>query len=117
MTEHTPFEVGLGKYCDLETAQTCIGNAALCLKPDPNRQIRAVAIEGPPVPSINERWPMTTLKDQPAGYISSATWSPDFDTNVAIGMLEQSCWQPGSRLVAKTPVGERAALIKENFWI
>jgi dimethylsulfoniopropionate demethylase len=117
MTEHTPFEVGLGKYCDLETAQTCLGHAALCLKRDPKRQIRAVAIEGPPVPSINERWPMTTLKDQPAGYISSATWSPDFDTNVAIGMLEQSCWQPGSRLVAKTPVGERAALVKENFWI
>ena len=57
------------------------------------------------------------LKEQPAGYISSATWSPDFDTNVAIGMLEQACWQPGLRLVAKTPAGERAALVKENFWI
>jgi dimethylsulfoniopropionate demethylase len=54
---------------------------------------------------------------RPAGRISSAAWSPDFRTNVAIGMIRMTHWDAGSRLEVETPDGMRTATVREKFWM
>ena len=51
------------------------------------------------------------------GLIASATWSPDFNTNVAIGMIDAGYWEAGQELIVDTGVGERSARVKDRFWI
>jgi dimethylsulfoniopropionate demethylase len=49
--------------------------------------------------------------------VTSAAWSPDFDVNVAIGMVRMTHWDPGTDLEVETPDGMRPALVREQFWI
>ena len=45
------------------------------------------------------------------GRVSSAAWSPDFQTNVAIGMIHREHWDPGTSLIIETADGPREAQI------
>jgi len=113
----TPFEAGLGKYCNLDAATDCLGHEALLTQKDPRRQIRSISIDGPPVPAITSYWPLKDHEGNGAGHISSATWSPDFRTNVAIGMVHRAYWTPGTKLIVETEDGEQPALVRDSFWI
>ena len=113
----TPFEAGLGKYCNLDAATGCLGHEALLTQKDPRRQIRSISIDGPPVPTITSYWPLKDHEGNGAGHISSATWSPDFRTNVAIGMVHRAYWTPGTQLIVETEDGEQPALVRDSFWI
>lgn len=115
--DNTPHECGLGRFCNTQTAIGCIGRDALLrvAKEGPVKQIRAVSIDGPAVPGCDRWWP---LKDgaKTVGRVSSAAWSPDFKTNVAIGMVRMTHWDEGSELTVETPAGARSARIQEKFW-
>ena len=50
------------------------------------------------------------------GRISSAAWSPDFDTNVAIGMIRMTHWDAGTEFDVDTPDGTRRARVRSGFW-
>ena len=113
----TPFEAGLGKYCNLDAATDCLGHEALLTQKDPRRQIRSISIDGPPVSAITSYWPLKDHEGNGAGHISSATWSPDFRTNVAIGMVHRAYWTPGTELIVETEDGEQPALVRDSFWI
>ena len=114
--EHTPFEVGLGKYCDLATATSCLGHKALLENQAPERQIRPLTIAGDALPPIDSRWSLTNSDGESVGYVSSATWSPDFAENIAIGMVDQTYWNAGTLLDAQTPTGVRSVLVREKYW-
>ena len=114
--DHTPFEVGLGKYCEMGTATGCLGHAALLEKQNPSRQIRPLEVHGEPIPEVPQIWPLINRSGEPAGHISSATWSPDFQTNVAIGMVNIDDWQPGTHLLVDTHKGRREARVRDKFW-
>ncbi len=117
-TEHTPLEAGLGKYCQLEADTECLGLSALRASPQPQRQVRALQIEGDRVPSLTVFWPLLDDAGHTVGRVSSAAWSPDFASNIAIGMVDQSHWSQGSRLHAQLPGGERReVLVREKFWL
>lgn len=115
--DNTPHECGLGKFCNTQTAIGCIGRDALLrvAKEGPVQQIRAIAIEGGPVGACDRYWPLTDGK-KTVGRISSAAWSPDFNTNVAIGMVRMTHWDAGDELTAITPDGPRQAVVQETFW-
>ena len=113
----TPFEAGLGKFCNLDTATDCLGHETLLMQQDPSRQIRSISISGPPVSSITSYWPLKDHEGDRAGHISSATWSPDFETNVAIGMVHQAHWTPGTELIVETESGEQTATVRDSSWI
>ncbi len=51
------------------------------------------------------------------GQVTSAALSPDFETNVAIGMLRMTHWDAGTALTVHTPAGPRRAVVQEKFWI
>ncbi len=115
--DNTPHECGLGRFCDTDAALGCIGRDALLrvAKQGPMQQIRPLAIAGPTVPACDRWWPLTAGERQ-VGRISSAAWSPDFQTNVAIGMVRMTHWEPGTDLVVETPQGRRAAAVQGRFW-
>ena len=117
-SRNTPHECGLGKFCDTRSAIGCIGRDALLrvAKEGPVQQIRPVEIAGDPIPPLEAYWPVMAGKKQ-VGRISSAAWSPDFQTNVSIGMIRMTHWDAGTELTVKTPKGERQAVVKEKFWI
>ena len=112
----TPFEAGLGQFCHLDRDTGCVGLQALRAKKDPTRQVRPIRIEGQPVPAMTGFWPASDNAGTPAGRISSAAWSFDFHCNVAIGLIDRRCWDPGSKLIVHAPDGPRAAIVNDGFW-
>lgn len=115
---NTPHECGLGKFCDTITAIGCCGRDALLrvAQEGPIRQIRSFAIDGPAVPSCRTRWPIRA-NGKLIGQITSAAWSPDFGTNVALGMIRLSHWDEGTIVDVETPDGLRAARVKEEHFL
>ncbi len=110
--ENSPFECGLGKFAHLDEAYGCIGRDALLREAveGPARQIRGVRIDGDPVPACTEAWPVSAGGER-AGQVTSAMWSPDLGFNVAIGMVEKSHWEPGTRLEIAAPDGVRGGTV------
>ncbi|KMW57049.1 DMSP demethylase (DmdA) [Candidatus Rhodobacter oscarellae] len=115
---NTPHECGLGRFCDTQTAIGCVGRDSLLrvAQDGPVRQIRAIAIEGAPVPGCGAPWPIMAGQDQ-VGQVTSAAWSPDYETNVAIGMVRMTHWEPYTEVDVLLPEGEvRAATVFGVFW-
>ncbi|WP_299196666.1 dimethylsulfoniopropionate demethylase [uncultured Erythrobacter sp.] len=117
--ENSPLECGLGKYCaGPDDTIECIGQHALETERanGPSRQIRPISIQGDPVPPLHAAWDL--LKDGiKVGQVSSAAWSPDFSTNVAIGMVDAEHWHAGTILEVRTPTGDRRAEVRSSFWL
>ena len=116
--DNTPHECGLGKFCDTQTAIGCIGRDALLrvAKEGPIQQIRPIEIAGDKVPGCDRIWPITA-NGKRVGQVTSAAWSPDFNTNVAIGMVRMTHWDAGTNVQIETPTGLRDAVIKDQFWL
>ena len=108
--EDTPHECGLGRFCDTSDAIGCVGRDALLrvAAEGPIRQIRGLKFADHPVPPCTELWPIVAEGER-VGSVSSAAWSPEFGTNVAIGMVRMTHWAPGTKLEVETPDGARVA--------
>ncbi|MFS4583155.1 dimethylsulfoniopropionate demethylase [Phaeobacter sp. C3_T13_0] len=116
--DNTPHECGLGRFCNTHTAIGCIGRDALLrvANEGPVKQIRAIEIGGDAVPGCDRVWPVFAGGKR-VGHLTSAAWSPEFKTNVAIGMVRMTHWDAGTKLEVETPDGMRPALVKDKFWI
>lgn len=117
--DNTPHECGLGKFCNTQTAIGCIGRDALLrvAKEGPVQQIRAIAIDGPPVPACDRWWPILSPSGRRVGRVSSAAWSPDMNTNVAIGMVRMTHWDDETKVIVEAPDDRREAMVNEAFWL
>ena len=115
--DNTPHECGLGRFCDTQTAIGCIGRDALLRvsKEGPVQQIRPIAIDGDKVPSCDRPWPLYA-NGKKVGQVTSAAWSPDFQTNVSIGMVRMTHWDEGTRVEVETQDDMRTATVREKFW-
>ncbi|MEM9343880.1 MAG: dimethylsulfoniopropionate demethylase [Pseudomonadota bacterium] len=115
--ENTPFECGLGRYCHLDAGHDFVGRAALeeVAATGPDQLIRPISILGDRLPSPVEIWPLTQ-DGQPVGQVTSAAWSPDFNVNVSIGMVEAAFWAPGTELEVHTAHGPFQARVEAEFW-
>jgi len=116
--DNTPHECGLGKFCNTQTAIGCVGRDALLrvAKEGPIRMIRAIEIYGDPVPACDRVWPLMA-GDKQVGQVTSAAYSPDFGTNVAIGMVKMTHWEEGTDLDVVLPREVRPASVWETFWL
>ncbi|MEM9434884.1 MAG: dimethylsulfoniopropionate demethylase [Pseudomonadota bacterium] len=115
--DNTPHECGLGRFCSTQTAIGCVGRDALLrvAKEGPIKQVRAIAIDGE-IPFCDRIWPITA-NGTTIGQVTSAAKSPDFKTNVAIGMVRMTHWDPGTELQIETHDGPRRGVVQEKFWI
>lgn len=114
--DNTPHECGLGRFCSTETAIGCVGRDALLRvsKEGPVQQIRPLAIDGD-LPPCDRPWPLMA-GSRKVGQVTSAAASPDFQVNVAIGMVKMTHWDPGTVLSVETQDGLRTATVQEKFW-
>lgn len=110
--ENTPYEAGLGKF--VNSPRDYIGKTALAARPT-GKMIRAVAIDGE-IPTCDRLW-QVFADGHVVGQVTSAVWSPDFQTNVAIGMIAASHWDAGARVEVETQDGMRHAVVRDRFWI
>ena len=111
-SENTPFECGLGKYCNSDGDY--IGRAALEHRREPGRMIRPLTIDGPALMPPSEAWRLSS-QGRPAGQVTSAIHSPDAGAIVAIGMVDAAFWGPGEVLTVETPDGPREARVEAAF--
>jgi dimethylsulfoniopropionate demethylase len=109
---NTPFEAGLGKF--INSPENFIGKSKLNARPF-ERMIRPVEIMGE-LPPCDRLWPIF-VSGQPVGHISSAIFSPDFGTNVAIGMIANSHGFVGMEFEVQTQLGMRQARLRSSFWV
>lgn len=113
-TGHTPFEAGLGKY--VHDVPGCLANEPLKGMREPERQVRAVAVDGGPLPAMRALWKLTDADGAFAGTLRAQAFSTEFDTVVATAMVERAAWEPGTRLTVSTPEGPRDAVVQAGFW-
>jgi len=113
--ENTPYECGLGRFCKGEAAKECIGAEALQkeLQDGPNRQIRGIAISGKTIPPCRTPWPLFNAGGDRIGQVTSAAWSPDLNTNIAIAMVDKSDWAIGTKLTVKAPDENRDCEVRK----
>jgi len=113
---NSPLECGLGKFVDAGALEQCFGGAALKaeMEAGPARRICAVAIKGD-LPVCDRAWPV--LADgRRVGQVTSCTWSPDFQTNVSIAMIDRSHWAAGTGVEVETQAGLARAEVQARFW-
>jgi dimethylsulfoniopropionate demethylase len=112
--ENTPVECGLGRFCN--SPLNYIGHQRIReqLANGPDRFVRPVVIDGEIGPCTGT-W---RLYDggRDVGYVASAVYSPQFDCNVAIGMIDRVAWDTGTVLDIETEHGGRKATVQEQFW-
>ncbi|MBD3663193.1 dimethylsulfoniopropionate demethylase [Sulfitobacter aestuariivivens] len=115
--DNTPHECGLGRFCDTQTAIGCIGRDALLrvAKEGPVQQIRPLVIDGDPLPGSDRPWALTA-GGRSVGQVTSANYSPDFESNIAIGMVRMTHWDAGNSMEVHTPDGTRQAVVRDAFW-
>ncbi|NCX58740.1 MAG: dimethylsulfoniopropionate demethylase [Rhodobacteraceae bacterium] len=115
--QNTPVEAGLAKFCN--SPDEYLGKEIIekQKKEGPDRIIRPVSISGDgDLPHNANGWKVLSSGKQ-VGLIASATWSPDFKTNVSIGMIEKSHWTEGTEVEVDTGSSVRKAEVLEKFWI
>jgi len=117
-SENTPQECGLDRFCQVELAIGCVGRDALLhvSQEGPVRQIRSLAIKGRPVPPRHNPWPVA-VGTKRVGQVTSAIWSPDFETNVALGMIRMPYWDKGTEVEVDTPDSIRQAIFQQGALI
>jgi len=115
--KHTPYESGLGKYCDVHSTPDCIGYDSLMdvFEIGWDREIRSLAIEGERVPLCHVPWKVT-VDGEFAGHVTSVVWSPGYKTNVAIGMIEKDFWHPDTEVLVHAPDHPRKGKVRQSFY-
>ncbi len=108
----TPFEVGLGRLVELDDTPRFIGREALARLRDepPGRTLVGLTVEGGPLQSNEEPWPLRQ-GDRTLGKLTSLAHSPRLERNIAIGIVAAAEAQPGTVLDVTTWDGPRRATV------
>ena len=103
--ENNPLECGLERYCKLDGPEF-IGKAALqrVQAEGPARLVRGIRFEGEPAPACRVPWALSAAGAF-AGKVTSAAWSPRFETNIGLAMMERGYWEPGTEVAVALPDG------------
>ena len=105
--ENNPFEVRLGWQVDLEKEANFIGKDALARIKKRGVQQRLVGLQlgGAPITWYNEDFYL--VKDaedgNDIGYITSAFWSPNINSNIALAVMPKTHWRIGTKAKVRLP--------------
>ena len=90
MTEsNSPLECGLDRFCSFTDKINYFGKESLLTEKGRGvlKVIRSISIEASSLPLCTEPWPIM-LNNKEVGKITSSAYSPDFKTNVSLGMVD-----------------------------
>ena len=96
----------MNRFCQLDGSIDFVGRGALMQinETGPERIVRGVLFDGDPCPPCASPWPVVA-KDRQVGQITSAIWSPRFEANIALGMLDRGHWQTKTEVSVQCPDG------------
>lgn len=104
--ENNPFEVRLGWQVDFGK-DDFIGKAALAKIKEEGVRQRLVGIKmgGAPITWYNEDFYLVKGADSDAdiGYVTSAFWSPNLQSNIALAVMPRSHWRRGTPVRVQLP--------------
>lgn len=105
--ENNPLECGMGQYCTLDGSLDFVGKEALLkiAEKGPKQMIRGVLFGGDRCPPAAAPWPVK-VDGQLAGHVTTCIWSPRFEQNVSLGMIQADFWETGTRVTVKSSDGE-----------
>lgn len=103
---NNPFECGFSHYCQLDKSADFIGRSALqrVRSEGPQRQIRGIKFGTDRCPPCSLPWPVQ-VGDKKVGYVTSAAWSPRFESNVALAMIDRDYWEEGCEITVEAEDG------------
>ena len=103
--ENNPFECGLDRYCRLD-GPDFLGKAGLqkIQAEGPARLVRGIRFEGERTSACRVAWTLSGAGAF-AGMMTSAAWSPRFETNIGLAMMERGFWEAGTEVVVARPDG------------
>ena len=109
--ENNPLECGLEKYCKLDESIDYIGRDALTRihAEGPLRMVRGILFDGERCPSCASPWPLhadTQGETKVVGAITTAIWSPRFEKNVALAMVDRGYWDAGQQVTVASSDGQ-----------
>lgn len=110
--ENNPFEVGMGQYCDLEQEADFFGKEALkrIRAEGVKQKLTGLVIEGGERPGNSSKWAVSD-GDKHAGYVTSATWSPRLQKNIALAMLSIDYQEVGTPLTVHAAESDFGATV------
>jgi aminomethyltransferase len=114
--ENNPFEVGLGKYCDLEQEADFIGKAALKrIKAEGiTQKLVGIEILGEPLRSnVAHYWPISH-QGQPIGKVTSGIYSPRLEKNIGLAMLKLPYTAIGTPFEIESPQGTLSGVVSDT---
>ena len=105
--ENNPYEVRLGWQVDLEKKADFIGKQALTKIKQEGVSQRLVGIRmgGEPITWYNEDFYLVKDEDtgDDVGYVTSAFWSPNQGSNIALAVMPKSHWRIGTDVKVQLP--------------
>lgn len=110
--EHTPFEAGLGRYCD--GLDTCLGGDALQHQAvqGPERKVCGLVFESHDFDlRLDRDWPAQACDGTPLGFVSAVAPSPHVGAPIGVATLARSHWARDTPLLVITPGGPKAARV------
>ncbi len=115
-----PYEVGLGKYVDLDREDEFVGKQALkkIHAEGIKRQFVGFLISGESIASSSQhRWPILMDGSQ-IGFASAAAWSPRINSNIGVGLIETAHSEAGIKVTVCADAGALdATVVKLPFEI
>ena len=105
--ENNPYEVRLGWQIDLDKKADFIGKQALAKikKEGVNQRLVGLRMGGEPITWYNEDFYLVKDKDNgdDVGYVTSAFWSPNQGSNIALAVMPKSHWRIGTDVKVQLP--------------
>lgn len=105
----TPYDAGLGRSVKLNKAEAFVGQAALAEAKAAGPQRKLVGIEMVERGIPRADYPIQA-GGQPIGIVTSGTFSPSLEANIAMGYVDLAHAEPGSEVqvvIRNKPVGAR----------
>jgi glycine cleavage system aminomethyltransferase T len=113
--ESDPFEAAIGSYVDLGVNHDFVGKSALVAKraQGPTRELKGLLIDGEPLDANPEPVGLRTPNGAYAGQTRVVAYSPRYERNLGLAIVEVPLNLPGTKLRVQTPTGWRAAIVAD----
>ena len=111
-----PFEMGLGRFMDVDQDRDFVGKSALLAIRDAGvkRRFMGLLIEGEPFKGTNEApWELTWDGGRAAGFATASAYSPRAQSNIAVAMVNMEAIEAVAPVSVHTGEGVLTAKIVE----
>lgn len=115
----TPYQVGLGRLVELDHDAPFVGRAALTKAKDQPLASKLVGLrlDGERFAPNEDPWRIIDSNQNPIGRLTSCTWSPRLETNIALALIKPAHADLDTQVRVETWDGQRTAIVSKTPFI